>query len=438
MTTAEGGPSIVTDGLVLHLDAANPKSYPGTGTEWRDLQSLQKNFTTEPPSLTLGTPVRTYPAFSSEIQAPEESEKAQDGYFSCDITFPSSTPSDSLIFETGGSGRGHFIGFKNGLLKVRVGEGGVDTETSLTGAAIGTTSNYPTDGQVHKLTWAWEIDPGRVKVFIDDELVIEAFTTEGGQLEAGEMAGTNDANYLSNSSAVTLGDPSTAYIPSSASELRYYSGIPQLTQGISVVGYSSNTTGTLTNGPTFNSENNGSIVFDGVDDYIELGTITTSNILMLNNSPFTINAWVYNNPSGDGWQRIVDKSNSGNGTNGYSMFMNYNEKSLYIAIDGGLYHNNFPIVELDIFNQWVNVTAVVRASNDASLYTNTNEIPAIFNPTFPSLPPNIETNMRIGSWNHSTSREFKGRISQVQIYNRALTEQEIKQNYNATKSRFNL
>jgi hypothetical protein len=31
------GASIVRDGLVLHLDAANPKSYPGSGTEWKDL-----------------------------------------------------------------------------------------------------------------------------------------------------------------------------------------------------------------------------------------------------------------------------------------------------------------------------------------------------------------------------------------------------------------
>jgi hypothetical protein len=31
------GPKIVTDGLVLALDAANPKSYPGSGTTWSDL-----------------------------------------------------------------------------------------------------------------------------------------------------------------------------------------------------------------------------------------------------------------------------------------------------------------------------------------------------------------------------------------------------------------
>jgi hypothetical protein len=32
-----GGPDIVTDGLVLHLDAANSKSYPGSGNTWYDL-----------------------------------------------------------------------------------------------------------------------------------------------------------------------------------------------------------------------------------------------------------------------------------------------------------------------------------------------------------------------------------------------------------------
>ena len=39
------GPSIVTDGLVLALDAANHKSYPGSGTVWRDLSGNGNNGT---------------------------------------------------------------------------------------------------------------------------------------------------------------------------------------------------------------------------------------------------------------------------------------------------------------------------------------------------------------------------------------------------------
>ena len=37
--------SIVRNGLVLHLDAANKKSYPGTGTIWSDLSGIGNNST---------------------------------------------------------------------------------------------------------------------------------------------------------------------------------------------------------------------------------------------------------------------------------------------------------------------------------------------------------------------------------------------------------
>lgn len=41
-------PPIVTNGLVLHLDAANRKSYPGTGTTWFDMSGNQNNVSIAP------------------------------------------------------------------------------------------------------------------------------------------------------------------------------------------------------------------------------------------------------------------------------------------------------------------------------------------------------------------------------------------------------
>ena len=38
-----GGPDIVTDGLVLHLDAGNSKSYSGSGNTWYDLSGVIGN-----------------------------------------------------------------------------------------------------------------------------------------------------------------------------------------------------------------------------------------------------------------------------------------------------------------------------------------------------------------------------------------------------------
>jgi hypothetical protein len=43
-------PNIVTDGLVLCLDAANPRSYPGSGSTWYDLSGNGRNFILRNPS----------------------------------------------------------------------------------------------------------------------------------------------------------------------------------------------------------------------------------------------------------------------------------------------------------------------------------------------------------------------------------------------------
>lgn len=41
--SVKGGPKIITDGLLLYLDAANEKSYPGSGTIWNDLSGNGNN-----------------------------------------------------------------------------------------------------------------------------------------------------------------------------------------------------------------------------------------------------------------------------------------------------------------------------------------------------------------------------------------------------------
>ena len=51
-----GTPRMVTDGLVLYLDAANTKSYPGSGTTWTDLS----------PSISSGS-LTNGPTFSSDV-----------------------------------------------------------------------------------------------------------------------------------------------------------------------------------------------------------------------------------------------------------------------------------------------------------------------------------------------------------------------------------
>ena len=45
MSTLSGGPSIVTSGLILNLDAANPKSYVSGSITWTDISRSSKNGT---------------------------------------------------------------------------------------------------------------------------------------------------------------------------------------------------------------------------------------------------------------------------------------------------------------------------------------------------------------------------------------------------------
>ena len=74
-----------------------------------------------------------------------------------------------------------------------------------------------------------------------------------------------------------------------------------------------NNSGSLVNGPTFNSANLGSIVFDGVDDYINCGNSSTLNIT----ETFTISLWI-NSTRNNIQSYILDKD-----TDAYSIIIGY-------------------------------------------------------------------------------------------------------------------
>ena len=57
--------------------------------------------------------------------------------------------------------------------------------------------------------------------------------------------------------------------------------------------------------------------------------------------------------------------------------------------------------------------------------------------SYSSSPVVSNPSYRIGKWGYSSyQRNLQGKIYSVALYNRALTAEEIKQNYNATRGRF--
>ena len=181
--------------------------------------------------------------------------------------------------------------------------------------------------------------------------------------------------------------------------------------------------GTLTNSPTFNSANRGSIVFDGVDDFVQISA-------SLNITTATFVVWLRRN----GNQNTYDGILFSRGTNitGISF---YTSNQLGYTWNNAVntYTWNSSLIVPDL--TWC-MCAISITSNSATayLYQSTGLTTAT---NIVSHTSTILDDIKIGQDDFG-SRFFTGNIAQAQIYNRALTSTEILQNYNATKGRFGL
>jgi hypothetical protein len=195
--------------------------------------------------------------------------------------------------------------------------------------------------------------------------------------------------------------------------------------------------GTLTNGPIFNTGSLGSIVFDGANDYVRL-----FNNLILQTSDFCINQWVSASPGLGGFLFTCDGPNSGNcgdngayltsfNTDGTITFRVVGSTNVVLTTSGTVYNNNIPL----------NITCVKTTSTmfiyvNGILQTST---------TSPTSINSVNNNAYFGIRNGTIANPggcgtsyFNGKLYALSIYSKALSAQEVLQNYNAQKSRFGL
>lgn len=175
--------------------------------------------------------------------------------------------------------------------------------------------------------------------------------------------------------------------------------------------------GILTNGPTYNTDNGGIILLDGVNDYIN---VNRSNILGNN---FTVSAWI--------------KLNTGFGVL-MNVFSGGYDATWYPAIYGsktGWYTGTNWRVGTTTFvaNRWYQVTFRLDNSTGSprhAMYVN-------------GIREYIGTDtftgggvIDIGKIIGQSDRYLNGSMGIFQAYNIALTDEQIFQNYNATKTRY--
>jgi Concanavalin A-like lectin/glucanases superfamily len=181
---------------------------------------------------------------------------------------------------------------------------------------------------------------------------------------------------------------------------------------------------TLQNSPTFSSSDGGSIVFNGASQY---GTGTDLDLDYI-----TIQVWV---------------KSTGFGNNGYVVNKNYNGATVPYSLSlgntqfgttNGMAFHSPPwyasLVNTNIMNSntWYNITGTFDGTT-LKYYVNgvlnSSSTPAV------NILPKNDNPFTIGAYLND-SAYFIGNMSSVLMYNRALTDTEIVQNYNAFASRF--
>jgi len=194
------------------------------------------------------------------------------------------------------------------------------------------------------------------------------------------------------------------------------------------VGGSNN--GTLTNGPTFDSANGGSIVFDGTNDYVDCGSTVGGGYIDITAEVWTYptrdeNYYFARYGGGSGWIILsyVAGSNRVFGVHGREL-------------GGGVYFANNTATSFPENNRWYHLCYTKQANNwrlyiNGALEVNVN----VGSGTVPFLAAGLDT-LDLGGLTGDTYTQ--GNVANGRIYNRALSSSEVLQNYNAQKGRFGL
>jgi hypothetical protein len=378
MSTLSGGPNIVTNGLVIYLDANNEKS-----VNFYNLLERTEKFNTSP-WIKLGSP---------NVTITENVGIAPNGTLTAS----------------------RMISNSNNQFGIR----------QSVGIKIEKTKTYTFS------VWLKSSEPIQIRVDISD-ISPASFnvTTEWVRYQ------TTTVGNITYSDSLQFVD---IVFDSNLINKEVFIWGAQLVEGTEVLNYQpvdiptindiSNNNGIrLLNGTGIRSRSSigsGRFEFDGVDDYIDI--TTTPNLT----NPLTICAFV--NTS------LVTSSNQviyGPFANGQDNWLSISDNKVQIFATQTSDVNNFSITGTTTIqaNTWYHITGIV----------NNNVLQIYINGIFEAI--STTQAFTVGGWN-STARigqratgqfPFNGRIAYMQGYNRALSAQEVLQNYNSTKSRFGL
>jgi hypothetical protein len=196
-----------------------------------------------------------------------------------------------------------------------------------------------------------------------------------------------------------------------------------------------NNNGTLTNGPTYSSANGGSLVFDGVDDYVTVPY--NSNFADFGTNDFTVENWVNITNTTKNYQVVCGTHVGGVGASGFYFYGRNALQSPLANSQSFGYNTDRQNNQTVASNTWIHMV-VRRTSGTLTWYQNAVQGASV------AFTDNINTGSSFLVGNLNAGSGFPGlyalggKISIVRIYKKGLTAAEVAQNFNALKARFGL
>jgi hypothetical protein len=183
---------------------------------------------------------------------------------------------------------------------------------------------------------------------------------------------------------------------------------------------------TLVNSPAFSSASGGAIALDGIDDSVSLQTFTFTNL------PYTLE--FFGKITG-----TLDTSNRRSIFANFSFaseFSNTNTFFTNITVDSVATYFNFGFSTAGSIVVGNNFHWVFTLNDSKQVYQYLNNVKTAVNTQLTSYTTITSTIQRFGA--SGLGRYFVGNLYCARIYNKALTDSEVVQNYNASKTRFGL
>ena len=175
---------------------------------------------------------------------------------------------------------------------------------------------------------------------------------------------------------------------------------------------------TLVNGVGFDTANKGSLTFDGIDDYASINFVSPA-------SAVTYEAFIKaSNISKD--QMYVGSSTSAN----YLRIVN---SAAFLSIQTSVGQQILAHSQTLLNNTIYHIVSIYNGIQ-LKIYVNGSlTLGSVLNQSL--LASNID---RIGRWRDADQRSFVGNIYCLRVYNRELSAAEIRQNFEATRSRYGI